>query len=265
MRFRIHLALVNPTQNMMPLNYQYELSNWIFKTIHFGDKQFATWLQKNGYMPDNRKFKLFTFSNIIVPQYKHIDDRLFINSEKVSFMITFQVDDAIENFVIGLFRNQRFSLGDKKSSVTLQVKFVEKLNDPVFTNEMVFRAISPIIIIKPSENRETEKPIYLPPESIEYQKLFFGQLNRKYIATLASQKTKSNQPLFSHSGETKLELLSIPKSRLVKIKADSPEESLLKGYMYEFKVTAPVHLIKIGFQSGFGEMNSMGFGFVNLK
>lgn len=265
MRFRIHLALVNPTQNMMPLNYQYELSNWIFKTIHYGDKQFITWLQKNGYLADNKKFKFFTFSGINIPQYKLLDDRLFVNSEKVSFLLTFQVDSTIENYVIGLFRNQRFSIGDKKSAVTYQVKYVEKLTDPEFRNEMNFKTLTPVLISKPSEDPENEKPVYLLPESLEYQKLFFGQLNRKYIATLGAQKTKTDKPLFSHSGETKLELLSIPKSRLVKIKADTPEEHMLKGYIYEFKIKAPVHLIKIGYQSGFGELNNLGFGCVNTK
>ncbi|GAH02699.1 unnamed protein product, partial [marine sediment metagenome] len=30
MRFKIELALENPVENLLPVNYQYELSSWIY-------------------------------------------------------------------------------------------------------------------------------------------------------------------------------------------------------------------------------------------
>ena len=264
MRFRLHISLVNMEQNMMPLNYQYELSSWIYKTVNLGDKNFTNWLYKNGYTTYEKKFRLFTFSSLIVPKYKHLDDRLFINSEKVYFILSFQMEEAIEPYIINLFRNQRFSLGDKKSRSTFQVKYVEKLNDPDFSGQMTFRTLSPIMISKPLENRETDKTISLPPESLEFEKILFGNLNNKYLASLNNKNTKQNQLLFSHSGKTSFELLNVPKSRLIKIKADTPEENLLKGYLFDFKITAPVHLLKTGYHCGFGEKNSLGFGCVEL-
>ncbi|MBA7582674.1 hypothetical protein ES708_24610 [subsurface metagenome] len=42
MRFKIELALENHAENLLPVNYQYELSSWIYNTIHRGDKDIAT-------------------------------------------------------------------------------------------------------------------------------------------------------------------------------------------------------------------------------
>ncbi|PIY05025.1 MAG: hypothetical protein COZ21_04960, partial [Bacteroidetes bacterium CG_4_10_14_3_um_filter_31_20] len=42
--------------------------------------------------------------------------------------------------------------------------------------------------------------------------------------------------------------------------ANTPEETFLKGFLFDFKITAPHELIKIGYYAGFGKANSLGFG-----
>ena len=35
-------------------------------------------------------------------------------------------------------------------------------------------------------------------------------------------------------------------------------------YQYDFELTAPTQLLRIGYEAGFGENTSMGFGFVEM-
>jgi CRISPR-associated endoribonuclease Cas6 len=34
----------------------------------------------------------------------------------------------------------------------------------------------------------------------------------------------------------------------------------VRGYLCEFELQAPAELLRLGFQAGFGEKNSLGFG-----
>jgi len=40
MRFKLTLSLLNRNQNVLPVNYQYELSAWIYKVINQSDRDF---------------------------------------------------------------------------------------------------------------------------------------------------------------------------------------------------------------------------------
>ena len=63
MRFEINmLVLKDKNGTHLPINYQYELSAWIYKVLNDGDPIFSEWLHFKGYKSKNKPFKLFTFS-----------------------------------------------------------------------------------------------------------------------------------------------------------------------------------------------------------
>ena len=49
MRFSLNLSLVDRNRNVLPDNYQYELSSWIYKVINHSDPAFAEWLHNRGF------------------------------------------------------------------------------------------------------------------------------------------------------------------------------------------------------------------------
>ena len=55
-------------------------------------------------------------------------------------------------------------------------------------------------------------------------------------------------------------LLSAPKQKLVTIKPYTDNETKVRGFVYSFRLKAPVALQELGYYAGFGEKNSMGFG-----
>jgi len=49
---------------------------------------------------------------------------------------------------------------------------------------------------------------------------------------------------------------------LVKLKANTPEQTKVRGYMCRFRVKAPLELMKIMYEGGVGQECSQGFGCV---
>jgi CRISPR-associated endoribonuclease Cas6 len=50
--------------------------------------------------------------------------------------------------------------------------------------------------------------------------------------------------------------------KLIKIHEGRAEETHIKAILCPFTITAPIELIKVGYDCGFGEKNSVGFGMV---
>ena len=264
MRFKLTLELTD--QGLLPLNYQYELFSWIYKTLNYGNEEFADWLHREGYTNDYKQFKLFTFSSLMVPKFKINGDRMKIESREAELIVSFYPIDSLEYFVSGLFSNQAFSIGDKKSKASFTVKTVEKLPEPEFSTEMEFKALSPILIsYKHSENQKYAT--YIHPGDEHYGDLLIRNLAAKYHAFYAGQTLTNVGEERDGSGvqdignmDYSFKPLGKPKSRLITIKSGTRQESKLRRCLYRFRLKAPVELIRLGYYAGFGEKNSLGFG-----
>lgn len=242
---------------LLPISYQYELSAWIYRTIHYGNADFARWLHEHGYMDGKKQFKLFTFSKIHMGKYAVQGDRIEIQSPQVAFYTSFYAGEAAEPFIIGLFSNQQFSIGDKKSRVDFRVASIEKLPDPEWKATMQFRTISPVVISVRAEKHAD----YLSPEHPEFETYFIKNLVSKYM-TVMKQSAGDAFSITFQANPVKFQLLSTPKPKVITIKTGTPSETKIKGYLFDFSLTAPPELLKLGYYAGFGEKNSLGFGSV---
>ena len=259
MRFKLLLQLSDPNKNILPINYQYELSAWIYRTIQNADPAFSLWLHEKGYTRGAQRFKFFTFSNLqFEPKgYKVEGDRLRILISPCVFIISFLIEEAAMPFITGIFRNQVFTLGDTRSSVGFIAGSVERLPDPVFESQMTFKTLSPIIIGKSRLADGGKGTEYLSPIHTDYENLFFQNLQRKVeIYQLQKHETYT---IPGHDS-CHIELVSDPKSKIILIKNGQYEATRLRGFNYQFKLTAPVEWIWVGYYAGFGEKNSLGFG-----
>jgi CRISPR-associated endoribonuclease Cas6 len=255
MRFRLELQPTG-TRKILPVNYQYELSSWIYKTIHLGNPEFAGWLHNHGYMDGKKQFKYFTFSNLIVDKLKISGDRLELISDNCFFEVSFFLESAVEPFILGLFRNQEFTLGDQISKIHFHISGIEKLPEPVWNETMNFSTQSPIVISFQQENSRTAS--YLAPDHPDFKHLFIKNLHQK-LYTFSIQKQEPF-PLNNYAPDPGALQVSRIKSKLIKIKAGTPQQSLIKGYLFDFTLTAPVDFMKVGYYAGFGEKGSLGFG-----
>jgi CRISPR-associated endoribonuclease Cas6 len=242
--------------HVLPINYQYEFSAWIYKVLYQGDKAFAGWLHEQGYAYGKKRFKLFTFSQLET-YYKIFKDRFKLLSDEAELIVTFHIDEAVQHFISGLFKDRQFSIGDKRSRVSFEVQTVETLQEPVFKEEMVFKALSPICVSKPVDNNGKLRAKYLMPGDEDFELRFINNLFSRYKALNRNGMTGSEGIEVNVKGKAK--------SRLIKIKADTPAQTKVRGSLFNFTCKAPAELLRLGYEAGFGEKNSLGFGCVGVE
>jgi CRISPR-associated endoribonuclease Cas6 len=256
----IKLSFRNPGSNTsIPIDYQYYLASWVYSVIKSGDEQYATFLHEQGYKPhesSNKLFKLFCFSNLLVDSYSIQKHRslLTIHDDVFHLRMRFKVDETLENFIKGIFTDQRLTL---KSSFNEMVHFditsVETTRLTIPEDKARIRTLSPIFLSKIVDNNTK----YLSPEDKEFENTLFQNLLDKYIAaggTIPQEWTNATQ---------KISLPPYVKIRSKKndIKKGSDRPIEVKSYTFDFDIEAPKELIEIGLLAGFGRDNAMGFGY----
>lgn len=256
MRFKLSLELTGEHSQQLPVNHQYEFASWILKAIQYSNPSFIQWLQQNGYMNVNREFQYFTFSQPSFPGAVQDGDRLIINNKEASLCVSFLNNEELASFVKGVFENQEFRIGDKISKASFIVKNVEPLTEPSFEPVMHFQTTSPLVLSKDNG----KKTVFLSPEDKEFELLFFKNLMVKYASLVKFFPQWAGESNFPNLSEMKLEVLSQPKGKVVKTRTELPQPVSVKGYLFDFKITAPARLLSIGYQNGFGEQNHFGFG-----
>ena len=251
MRFRVSLELAERAQRRLPLNYQYELSSVIYRLIHSGNGEYGDWLHDHGYMDDRKQFRLFTFSNLMIERKRIEGDRMIIQSPEISMILTMLPTESIQYFINGLFMNQSFTLGDRLSKVPLRVKSIEAMPVKTFRESQTFKLLSPMVLSLKTENERYAR--YLSPEEPGYGELLARNLKQKY-KTIHGQEHPFDESM------TRFRLLSPSRKKGILIKADTPQQSRIIGYLFDFSLEAPAELMEIGYYAGFGGKNGMGFG-----
>lgn len=255
MRFKLLLE-VNKTVfgNVLPIDYQYAMSSAIYKILSHGDETYATWLHDNGFEHESgKRFKLFCFSPLKIEKRHHPDnsDKLCINSDIVEWQISFLPEKSTEDFIKGLFSKQIFELANPNSpKVQFTIKQVEVMPEPIYSKEMTYSTMSPICVKFKLENGKID---YLSPKDVRSINILLDNLKDKYRSFYHSDLEFSRD-------EFKIEVLNEPKSSLINIKPNTSESTSVRGFKCQMKLTAPIELQKIAYESGLGSECSQGFG-----
>lgn len=255
---RLRLTLVQEhTPQIIPLNYQYYLSTFIYKTIALADNEYSMWLHEKGYENGYKKFKFFTFSALNIPKFEIKGKHLEILTKDIEFTLSMIADKTVENFIIGIFNKKSFSIYDNTTTANFNIKFVEKVPDPEFSGEMCLKTMSPIVLSRQIKINDKQEEEYLSPDKPEYSDYFKKSLEEKYIAYCMHHREQVKELKVES-----LEILNNPKSKLITIKEGTLQETKIRGYLYEFKIKADPEIIELGYQVGFGKLCSLGMGCV---
>ncbi|MBK9336387.1 MAG: CRISPR-associated endoribonuclease Cas6 [Lewinellaceae bacterium] len=256
MQFKITLCCLDE-HPVLPVNYQYELSAWIYGVLQNADAGYAAFLHGHGYTTGRKSFKLFCFSQLRVPKFRIEGDRLHVQSREISFVIGFYVDRTAEEFVRGLFAGRQFRLGDRESQARLAVQTVEMrpLCLPEGTEPLRVRALSPVVVARKRPDDQPDE--YLAPDDPDFGRLLMLNLLEKYrAATGAEPPAWWDTDRFAY----RVALDREPRSKLIKIKSDTKAQTKVKGWMFDFELDAPRELLEIGLLAGWGRHNAEGFG-----
>lgn len=263
MRFKIKLGR-DTGNTYIPVDYQYFIGAWVYKVLAKADKQLASFLHSFGYGEGNKRFKFFSYSPLDIRPYTfHKEKGLFeLNGNEVNFQLAFNLDNLAENFIKGIFTDQEVFIGDKINGAHFRVAGIEALPSPSFNETTRYSIKSPLVISMKNENN---KATYLAPDDKKYNEYFINHLVEKYKGYLVSMPVKAGN--FNEDDEPMWDfrIRSNFRSGLRVMRPGTAEETRVKGYIYEFELTAPVEIHRMGYNCGFGEKNAMGFGWVEIK
>lgn len=249
MRLKIELFVQPDTLGRsLPINYQYELSSAIYKV--FKDKG-NNWLHDNGYINGNKKFRFFTFSNLIIDRFvlNRQKETICIKDDRVYLYISILPQKLAVDFIQGLFEKNIVQISDKNFGVEFAIGRIESLPECVFKDDIVYESLSPICV---SKRRDDGLSTYLSPFDSSYERGILTGLQSRYMAYHGVE----------YEGDSFCELIVVnePKQKLIKIKSGTPQQTYTKGFNYKFKLRLPEELMKIAYETGLGEKGSMGFG-----
>lgn len=269
MQFKLHLKPVRDGQKLL-FNYQYPLQSWLYGLISKADKDYASFLHNRGYeVPNSRKtFKHFTYSSLQITNANPVrkgDTYMQLRSDSISLIVSFFMDKAAEDFIVGLFQHQEMSIYNRELRADFVVERVETLALPEFINSesnkttMTFKTISPMVIAEKIGDLDQ----YLNPTDDAFARFFALNLCDRYSSLQGGMSMKMDA--FTAQNIVNFRLISDPqriKKRGFTVKEGkvNTETKVIGYYNFSFEITAPAEMIEVGFLGGFGKECAMGCG-----
>jgi len=263
MRIRIVLRQRRKVEEL-PINTGYLIASSIYHTLSQSSESYATELHDLGYgkKGERRHFKHFTFSNIQFPKKEIRAGKIISYSNHVFFFISSPKEEFLQNLVMGLFHDDLFRISES----FFEKELIETMPEPHFQDTMGFTMLSPLTLsISETSSNGARRKHYLRVHDDRFPILIRQNLIAKYESLTGSAFDFYESDFkfdFDESYIQKQEKRGKSIEKLITIAAGSEKETRIKALECPFKITAHPELIKIGYESGFGDSNSMGFGMV---
>jgi len=255
---RVVLKIESRKNSSIPVNYNYPLSSAIYNLLRLGSSEFSSFLHDIGFKQNNKIYKLFTFALRFENAYIKGNSFILKSPNALLYISSPLIDTFIQTFIIGTFESQSIEIIDKNHNALFQITQVETLPEIKFKDVADFIPYSPIVLSVKRETGNQFRQYYLRPEDTdEINRVMTNNLLAKY--QLINQKT-------IEGGNVKLEWdkdYLKTHTRLTKKITVNKDENIsidIIGMQAPFTLTGNSELIKVGYDVGFGEKNSMGFG-----
>ena len=250
MRIKITCDIGNGIR--LPINYNYFLSGVIYRFLKESDPEYAQFLHQDGYEVENRRFKLFTFSQLMAKQRKIQGDQIHFRSP-LTWYVSSSQELFLANFAAALMETGILQIDCYK----LHVQDVEVLPPPRFGQRLTFRCLSPITMSTVRERADKLVTHYCLPDDPQFSELVRQNLIRKYEAIHQQPpEEKSFAMTFDQAYTDKREGRV---TRLIDYKGIK-----IRGVISPFHVIGAPALIRVGYECGFGDKNGAGFGMVEV-
>jgi CRISPR-associated endoribonuclease Cas6 len=258
---RLKIGCETKNRVFIPYNYHYKLHAALYKIMQKSSIEFSKFLHDTGFIDPitNKPMKLFSFSKIFFNS-AHRTKNGFENVRSFTFYFSTPIEPSLENLVLGIFSDQNLQLNFQGKNHNFEITKVESLPDPNYSSEMTFTCLSPITTTISTESLKSHGLDYMKPE--ERQKFvqnIHQNLLKKY--RIIHQKEFAGQNDFQFKFDPQYIIKRQGKiSKLISFK----QNLKIKAMEAPFTIKADPALIKIGYDCGFGEKNSAGFGLVDL-
>ena len=224
-------------KGLIPFNYNLALAGAVYGPIKRVDNNLASKIHSS------TNYKFFTFSLLQVPERKISPQGIYV-VDGCYFLVSSPIREIVTCFVEGILENPEVRIGQ----VHFDVEAVEVLMMPEFNGNVTFSTVSPIIVRTAAEENGKLRIIDLYPTDVKFYENLKSNLLKKYKSLYNEER---DDITFSKPFSTKF--------KRVQIKNTYHRASLMK-----FEVQGDGELLKLGYEAGFGEKNSMGFGMVEI-
>ena len=263
---RIQFSLSAQKGAIIPINYQSEISGWVFATLAKAGSELSGWVQQRGHDLASRNYKMFTFSPLAIYPYEmdQVKQEFKLLGNQVKLSISFYIDPIFEQQIVHLFRQSPLQLGSLEGKpAVFEIKHWQVMPKVQFKDTMQFKGMAPLSITSVLEEIPPGGQ-YPLPDSEGYDVSLFHHVVRRFKAA-KQNKSLATLKLLDPSFPMEYRLLGQARSRLIHLKPNPDGLTQLRGFVYEFEISLPPALMEFAFLSGFGEYGHLGFGYVEIK
>ena len=258
MRLRIRLHTDRPVR--VPFSHQEYLAALVYRTLGASNAEYARFLHDEGYpaAPDttHKRFKLFCFSTLRAPRYARrvTQGGLVFEPGFIDWYISSPLPDFLNHSATGLLsEGSPLRVGP---TATFIIREIAAISCPPFGETQEFTCWTPIVAAVPAPDKR-DTPYYLRPDTDApaFSEAVRKNLLQKYHLVHDAPPTSDALTLSfnaaylarsPHSGTKKITIHNINM-----VGAEAP-----------FTLSGSPDLIRLAWETGLGQNNSMGFGMI---
>ena len=236
----------------LPINYNYPLAGVIYRFLAESAPKYASFLHEEGYRAAEKRFKLFTFSQLMAERRRITGANIHFGST-LTWYVSSPVERFLSHFADTLLTEGSLSLAQHQ----LRIRDVTVPRTPSFQPQMHFRCLSAITMSTKRERDGKQVMHYCLPDDSALSELIRQNLIRKHEA-IHGHAPHDDTLTFSFD-KSYIDRRKGRVTRLVDYKGIK-----IRGIMCPFHVSGSIPLIQTGYECGFGDKNSAGFGMVEV-
>jgi CRISPR-associated endoribonuclease Cas6 len=224
-------------KGLIPFNYNLALAGAVYGPIKKADSDLAYSIHSS------TDYKFFTFSWLQIPDRKISKEGIFVNGD-CYFLFSSPITEIVTCFVEGILGKPVVKIGDTK----FEVESVEVMKRPEINGKTVFKTLSPIIVRTAEHQGGRLRIVDLYPTEEKFYENLRENLMKKYKMLYSEER-----------GDI---VISPPfRSKQVRIRI---KDTFHRASHMMFEAKGDSELLQLGYEAGFGEKNSMGFGMVRV-
>lgn len=240
---RLRITFTAPGPVFVPWSYQHYLQGLAYERMIEHNTALYEFLHDRGITDGVRQFRMFTFSKLFPARAKAVEKGL-VMTPPIKWWVSTPVDFLVEALASRLLAEPLVHVGPA------ELEIIEAMVEPGLREREVqlFETLSPMAVSEGivAEGGRLAKH-YLDPEDEKFWQNVEENLRRKAraIGLPCAEDPLSFEPV----GAWRSRLLHVQGARV-------------KCYEGRFRARGNHHLLSLGYEVGFGERNSQGFGMV---
>lgn len=249
MRVRLTFSTDGPSDLKIPLNYNVWLVSAIYRWLGLSSRDYADFLHSEGYRLDGRPYKLFCFSQLFLRDREIHGDFVFSSHGGFSWLLSSAKTEFTTHLTQGIERDPGINLAGHRSVV----RNIEDVIEPELRPPVKFTCLSPITASIWDEESEANPIRYLTPGE-EFTEAVASNLRRKFVLVNghAPDEERFSMTFDQHYMARRRSVTKLLDFKGIKV----------RGVLCPFVAEGSSELMQVGYQCGFGEKNSTGFGMV---